>query len=142
MFDGVSIASELLLADPAQLVVWTARVRPHLEKMATSSNGRFLASDILTAVAAGRMQMWLVVRGPDLLCVTITEIHQYPRRRAMRLIGLVGHRVKTWLHLLDAMEVSARENFGCDLMEALHMPRMAPMLNGYRMTHWLAEKAL
>lgn len=142
MWDGVDTSPQLLYVDPAQLATWSARVRPHFEKMAAGSHGRYLAVDILSSVAARRMHLWLVVREAALMCVTVTEVVEYPRLRAMRLVGLVGSRPRQWMHLIHGIERSAKENFGCDRMEAMHIPRFRTILPGYEMTHWLSEKPL
>lgn len=142
MFDGLDTAPRLLLVEPGQLTTWAPRVRSQLGKMADRSGGRYLAQDILAALASGRMQLWLVIHGPDLMCVTLTELQQYPRRRALRLIGLVGHQPRKWRHLLLSIEAVAKDAMGCDLMEAFHEPRFGVILPGYETTHWFGEKRL
>lgn len=142
MFDGIDPSVQALLVDPGQITAWAPRVRPHLEKMAGGSKGRFLASDILTAIAAGRMQMWVAVEGAALLCVAVTEIQNYPRLRALRFIALVGAGPRRWRHLLGAVEQAARENFGCQMIEAMCPPRYAAILPNYETSHQLMEKPL
>lgn len=142
MFDGLDTSVQPLFVDAGMLPAWASQVRPHLEKMAAGSGGRYLATDILTAIAAGRMQLWLAVRGTDLLCVMVTAVEDYPRLRAMRMIGLVGSGPRQWRHLLVAIEATAKRDFGCDKMEAFHIPRFSTILPGYRVSHWFAEKPL
>ena len=142
MFDGLDTAAQAHFVTPDQLMVWAERVRPHLAKMTDSSGGRYIGADLLTAIAAGRMQLWLGLRGSDLVCVMLTEIQSYPRLRAMRMVGLVGSRPRVWRHLLAAVETSAKRDFGCAMMECVHIPRFAALLPGYRTTHWFGEKVL
>lgn len=142
MFDGADLSVQLLYVTPVQLMAWSERVRPHLARMAETSGGRYEAGDILTAVAASRMHLWAMVRGADLLGVLATEIHQYPRLRAMRLIGLVGHRPLLWRRLLSNLEASAKRDFGCSVMEAMHLPRFEVLLPGFRPTHCFSEKVI
>lgn len=142
MFDGLDHAIQPFFVKPEQLMVWAGRVRPHIEKMAEGSRGRYLASDILVAIAAGRMQLWLALSGPEILCVMLTEIREYPRARALRIIGLVGHDHKKWRHLLSVVELAAKNNFGCTIMEASAPPRFGVLLPGYRSSHTLGEKPL
>lgn len=142
MFDGLDPVPQLILVDTTQLASWAPHVRPHLEKMAAASGGRFLFIDILTAIAARHMQLWLVVNGPDLMAVLVTEVITYPRLRAMRLIGLVGIRPHVLKRLLGQVERAAKQDFGCAKMEALHLPRFRAILPGYETTHWFGEKAL
>ena len=92
MFDGVVNSVDIVYVEPDLLGRWAERVRPHLEKMAVASGGRYLRTDLLIELASGRMQLWIAVEGPSILCVMVTEIKQFPRCREMWLIGLVGHR--------------------------------------------------
>lgn len=142
MFDGLDPSVQALLVDTTQLASWAPHVRPHLEKMAANSGGRYLFIDLLTAVAARNMQLWLAVKGPDLMAVMMTEVVTYPRTRSLRLIGLVGTKPRVWRHLLATIERIAKQDFGCSKMEALHLPRFKAILPGYETTHWLGEKWL
>lgn len=142
MFDGLDASVQPIYVGASQIAPWVDRIRPHLERMASRSRGRYLAVDLITALAAGRMQLWVALEGPVMLCMLITEIMDYPRCRAMRLIGLVGTRPYRWRGLLSAIEVSARENFGCRIMEAHAPRRFGVILPGYEATHDMFEKAL
>lgn len=142
MFDGLDTSVRPLLVDPAQIAVWASRVRPHLDKMGEGSGGRYLGTDILGFIASGRMQLWVGLKGADLLFALVTDVQQYPRRRAMRLIGLVGVNPIVWRRVLTMIEASAKADFGCDLMEAFHPPRYACLVPGYMTTHWFGEKSL
>jgi hypothetical protein len=142
MFDGVVNSVDIVYVEPDMLARWAERVCPHLDKMAASSGGRYLRTDLLVELASGRMQLWLAIDGPALLCVLVTEIKQFPRCREMWLIGLVGHQPRRWAHLLPAVEAVAKRDFRCDKLASLHMPRFAALLPGYMVTHWLSEKPL
>lgn len=144
MFDGLDGGPQVLFIAPADLVRWAAHVRPHLEKMAAGSGGRYQTCDLFAALAAGDMFLWVVVDGMQIICVLMTQIMQYPRRRAMRCIGVVGHRPRRWVHLLAPVEQESRDRFGCDVMEALHPARLARLLvtGGWREFHVLSEKRL
>lgn len=144
MFDGLDAEIQVLLIDAADLVRWVDRVRPHLARMAEASGGRYETVDILAALASRRMLMWLVVEGADLECVFVTEIIQYPRLRAMRAVGVSGHRARRWMRLVADMERVSKEQFGCTKAEALHNPRHGVLLQtgGWRAFHVLSEKDL
>ena len=120
------------------------RVRPHLQKMADGSGGRFWLDDIVNCICCGRFQLWLVLDGANIPCVMLTEIQQYPRLRELRIIGLVGHRPRRWLHLLHAVEASAKQNFGCARFACFSPRRMGTLLRtgGWREWHVLFEKEL
>jgi len=142
MFDGASPTVEPYFVGIHDVDRWLPRVRPHLAKMAEGSGGRYLAEDIEACVREGKILLWLMLKGPDLLCVIATEVKQYPRLRAMRFIGLVGHQPRAWRHALADLERAAREGFGCQKMEAVHLPKFSNLLPGYAMTHLLSEREL
>ena len=144
MFDGLDAGVQALFIAPGDLVHWADAVRPHVVKMAEGSGGRYEAADLFTALASGRMLLWIALDGADIACVMLTQIEQYPRQRAMRCVGLVGHRPRRWLGLLAEVERAARETFRCDLMEALHQPAHARLLTtgGWAIWHVLSEKRL
>ena len=142
MFDGVDTTVIAHYVLPAQVRVWASRIRPHLAKISESSGGRYEASDMLAGLIAGRLQLWLALEGVSVLAVLVTEIATYPRLRAMRSIGLVGSRPRQWMGLLAAVEMAAHRHFGCTVMEAFHLPRLATLLPGYRTTRSFSEKVI
>lgn len=142
MFDGALPDAMLMFVAPRDLVSWADRIRPHVVKMAAGSGGRYEAADIFAALVTGSMLLWVVLDGSAILCVCIGQVQNFPRLRTMRIIGLVGHRPRKWRHFLPALEDQARRDFGCDVMESLHMPRFLALLPGFRTSHWLSEKRL
>jgi hypothetical protein len=144
VFDGLDTTVQAVFVGQDAWPAFAERVTPHLDLMAGGSGGRYEASDIVDAIHAGRMQLWVALDGPLLLCALVTEIAQYPRLRAMRCVGIVGHRPRRWMHLLRNVEVSARMNFGCSRMEALTQPGHERLLTtgGWAAWHVMSEKAL
>ena len=142
MFDGLDTSVQPTLVSPETVHVWTSRIWPHLEKMTRSSKGRFLTEDIMDAFQRGAMQLWLVIRGPEVMCVCLTAGVTYPRARALRLVGLSGHQYKIWAALLKSIEHVAKQHFDCQIMEAFHPPKYRTILPGYKTTHWFGEKFL
>lgn len=144
MFDGVDPAVLPFFVGQETWPAFADRLRPHLCRMADASGGRCHVGDIIDAIITGRNQVWLALEGSEILCAMLTEIHQYPRLRAMRCIGVVGHQPRRWLHLLANVEEAARRNFGCHIMEALHQPGHLRLLatGGWAPFHVLSEKAL
>ena len=138
----MSDRAQLFRVLPDTLPAADARVRPHIEKMAAGSSGRYLADDIFAGIASGQFQLWVVLRGHDLLCVLVTSIETFPQIREMRMIGVSGRDYKAWIPLFPELETIAREHFGCARIAALHLPRFRHALPGYLTTHWLSEKAL
>lgn len=144
MFDGLDSTVTPLYVPRGEVFRWADKISPALLKMAASSGGRYQATDIAAALAAGRMQLWLVLEATDIACVMVTEIVEYPRLRAMRCVGLVGHRPRRWLHLLREVENAARNAFGCCVMEAFVSSGHERLLKtgDWRLFHSLWEKPL
>lgn len=142
MFDGADTSVQALFIAPADLLAWADRIRPHIAKMAAGSGGRYRAEDIFVELAASRFLLWIALEGIEVRCVMIGQIMTYPRLRALRLTGLVGNRPWKWLSLLPAIEEQARRDFDCSRIEAMHPPRLATLLRGFRIFHLLSEKAL
>jgi hypothetical protein len=140
-------ADNSLLPHFVTSVTWpsfAARVRPHLQKMAAGSDGCYSADDIEQAITSGRMHLWLVLDGNDIACALVTEIVNYPRCRAMRCVGVVGHRPLRWMPMLASVERAAALHFGCTRFEALHQPGHERLLitGGWRVHHILSVKDL
>lgn len=144
MFDGIEPSLRLLFINADTWPAFADRVQPHLAEMADGSGDRFLASDIQSAITSGHMHLWLVLDGANIACALVTELVHYPRLRALRMVGIVGHNARLWVHLLASIEEAAKTNFGCQKMEALHTPGHARMLvtRGWSTFHHLSEKTL
>lgn len=143
MFDGVA-GLHPHYVPPHQFSIWSDRLAPAFARMAAGSHGAYLADDIAECVASGRMQLWLVLDGADIACVMLTEIIRYPRLKAMRCVGIVGHQPRRWMHILADVERASRECFGCGRFEALVQPGHERLLRtgGWSLSHTLYHKAL
>lgn len=144
MFDGADTSVTPLLLSPQDWPHFAERLQPHLAKMAAGSGGRYEAQDIEAEVRTGRMQIWLVLEGASILCAMMTQLVVYPRSRALRCIGIVGHRPRKWMPLLARVEECARRHMGCDRMECLHQSGHERLLRtgGWAAWHMLSEKIL
>lgn len=144
MFDGLDTVVQPFYVSPGEFFRWAERVMPAVQRMADGSEGRYWADDIAASLSSGRMQLWLALDGAEVACVMVTEIVTYPRVRAMRCVGVVGHRPRRWLHLLRTVETAARDCFRCGVMEALVQPGHERLLKtgGWRQFHSLWQKAL
>lgn len=144
MFDGLDSTVRPIYVAPTDVFRWAGKIAPALLRMAEGSGGRYLAPDIAASLCAGRMQLWLALDGTDIGCVLVTEIVEYPRLRAMRCVGMVGHRPRRWWHLLHELENAARSAFGCQKMEAFVPSGLERMLvtDDWQIFHTLWEKPL
>ena len=140
--DIVDLEPTPIFIAPSDLPRWIDGILPHIRKMADGSGGRFWAEDIVKALVNGSMQVWVVLIGAEIACVCVTDIHQYPRVRALRLLGVVGKGFRRWAHLLDHVEAWGRAR-GCQISEALLAgAKWMAMMPGYRMDHLRVVKAL
>lgn len=112
--------------------------------MAAGSGGRFEAEDIRAALAADRFQAWGAIEDMALLGIVLTEVIDYPRLRAMRLIGVSARAPRRWMALLHELEQIARGEFGATVMECMHQPSHDRLLTtgGWSTFHHLSEKRL
>ena len=124
---------------------WAYRLKPQLARMAAGSGGRYVADDIDHALWSGRMLAWVAEHRGKVVCLILTETIDYPRFRALRLVGCVGERPHTWLHLGAWLEQRAVE-LGCQRLEALHPPKLQDLLRAWssewRVFHTLSEMKL
>ena len=102
--------------------------------------------DLFTALASGRMLLWIALDGADIACVMLTQIEQYPRRQGDAVCGAGGSSAAAVVVATGGSGAGgAQEAFRCDLMEALHQPAHARLLTtgGWRaIWHVLSEKRL
>lgn len=143
MFDGVDTVARIFLLGPDLWPNVCERVRPHFQRMADGSGGRYLLEDVEDGMFSGRMGVWLIFDGSELAAVIATEIVAYPRMKVMRYVGVSGHRPGRWFHLQSYIEEAAR-NLGCQRMETLHSPvhQKLTRVCGYRPWHCMSEKDL
>ena len=140
MFDGAMPDVLAFWVSPEVWPAFAERVQQHIEQMAAGSGDRYRPEDIAAYIANGRMQLWLALEGASILCAMVTEVHDYPRLRALCCVGVVGHRPRRWMHLMENIKAVARQNLGCHRMEALHDPAHARLLGPeWRQWHVLSE---
>ena len=96
----------------------------------------------MEAVVDGRMQLWVILEGPDVVCCFMTEIITYPRLRALRFVGCVGRGFRRWVHLRAEVENWGRE-LGCKISEGM-VPdiKWRHLFDGYSPDHQRLTRAL
>lgn len=116
---------------------------PKIEGMVAEAlergGGRFGPRDVLAALYEGRQQLWLHANR-DIDLVLVTEVIQYPLKRALSIFLCTGRNRDSWLAHLAEVERFGAEH-GCTLIEAWARPGWARVL-GWKQTHVLLEKAL
>jgi hypothetical protein len=144
MFDGLDPGCTPMFVGKEAWPSFAERVQPHIAKIAEGSHGRYWPEDINLNIMLGIFFLWVAIDGPDIACVLLTQVIEYPRAKAMRCIAVVGHRPRRWMHLMHNVELASKQHFGCTHMEAFHQPRHALLLRtgGWETTHCLSEKPL
>ena len=87
-------------------------VAPLLER-ATSRTGCYEPIDVLQLAMAGRFGVWLCEIGGELVAAVVTEVAQYPRRRACEIVFCGGTRMREWVEtVVETIDRHARD-CGC-----------------------------
>lgn len=122
--------------------IW-AEIRDHIAGACEFSGGKYAAGDILKALLARNMQLWLVVDGDRVAAIVLTEIASYPRFKVCKLLACTGEARETWTHLIGEIEAWARAQ-GCAVLESIARPGWERVLKplGYTRTHVVLEKRL
>lgn len=133
------------LLDVEEWPTWAYRLKPQLAQMAQGSGGRYVADDIDHALWSGRMRAWVAEDGERAACLLLSEVIEYPRFKALRLVGCVGEQPREWVGLGPWVEKMAR-CMDCSRLEALHPPDLVWLLKAWssewRVFHTLSEMRL
>ena len=113
-------------------------IKDAFDLMARKSGGRWETSDIVNIVEAHDMQLWLIFKGKAIRAVILTEIWNYPRRRALRLVACVANGWKELIHHRADLWRWGQEQ-GCDLFEALAPRKWLRAMPEFREYHVLME---
>jgi hypothetical protein len=109
-----------------------------LDLMAYRSGGRFETADLVNFIKARDMQLWLIFDGPAVRAVILTEIWNYPRRKALRLVGCVANGWKDLIHHRHDLWRWGQEQ-GCNLFEASAPRKWLRAMPEFREFHVLME---
>ncbi len=104
------------------------------------SEGRLWSEDILAKLQGGMMQLWLGADAEGVKLTIVTEITQWPRRKALSIVICTGSDRGRWLHHTADLEAFARGH-GCDMIEAWARPGWE-RVTGWKRTHVLLEHPL
>lgn len=117
---------------------------PIMERADAYGRGHISAETILVECMARKMQLWVVGPDPhDLKAVIVTQIIDYPERRACRYVLVAGWDSTEWLGYDEVISVWAKEA-GATIMEAVGRPGWLRPLKkaGWDSTMRLYEKEL
>lgn len=103
---------------PDQVDWFWPQILPLIEKWIPCADGAYTADDIRSYAKFGVIQLFIFHTHEEIKLVCMTEIVQYPRIRAVRLIGMTGSRPRIILQFLPAFEQWAKAN-GAVRLESL-----------------------
>lgn len=119
---------------------WQPRVIGHLRRIAKGSNGRFLASDLVTALKERDMQLWVAFAGDAIMAVALTEIIEFPRVKCLSIMGCCGRDWRQWAHLRRYIELWGRK-MGCEQFRIVAPLKWRHLIgNEYAVSHVIFEK--
>lgn len=97
--------------------VWKS-VEPLMEKAAEYTYGRFEAIDILDGLFNGDQQLWIAFDDEGVYGTVVTEIYNYPRKRALMMHFTGGERLAEWkAPMLSLLRRFAVDN-NCSVLES------------------------
>lgn len=117
-------------------------LEPILRRSTELTSGRLFPDDVFRGVADGHMQLWAITE-EDLrvLGLVVTEIMQYPAKRACLIFQLAGHDIRRWIHFLEDLEMWAKGQ-GCQMMEIQGRRGWAKLCPEYTEAFTVFEKEL
>lgn len=136
----------LYLIPPSELINVWASISHLIDRMALSSKGKFLSSDIIKAIVGNEFQLWIATNEagePKSIC--IGRIVDFPQKRVYEPIAVTADELPehlgAWVDMWEIIESWAKAQ-GCTLMQPLGRPAFEKILKGkgYRKTHVLLEK--
>jgi hypothetical protein len=98
------------------------RVAPLLQKAIERGAGELELGDVYQRLQDRHMQLLVAVEGPTILAAFVTEVVQYPRKRALRVVLAGGTGAKKWKGALRAMLHTGARAVGAKSLEVLGRP--------------------
>lgn len=99
---------------------WAA-VKPFLDRWVASCHGELTTESIFNSALAGLMHVFIFTAEGDIKLVAVTEFVQYAKKKALRLVAVVGENARVTLKFMPAIEQWAVAN-GADCLEAWAAP--------------------
>lgn len=117
--------------------VWP-EVRPFIASACERMSGRMDEEDVKRFLLSGDMQLW-VNRKEEITAVCVTEVINYPKKKACRIFIGTGKNRRDWQNYRWVIEEWARSQ-GCDGMESFARKGWARIFTDYKSTHIILEK--
>ena len=102
--------------------IWE-NVSRHVKKATDYTYGRYREIDVLHECLMGKFNLWVVYREKeeeevDYIGAAVTEVLQYPRKKALSVVFLSGDDFSEWMPEIDQKFVDFAKVLGCDFVEA------------------------
>lgn len=141
---GTDAPPTMLMGIPPDIVpaFWQIAA-PMVGRAVEHADGRYDIDDVLAALLARDMQLWLAVdsRSMAVEAACVTEIVAYPREKRCGLVFCAGRDMNRWLRHLSEIGDWAREQ-GCVALELQGRPGWERRLRDWQKTHVLLSKRL
>lgn len=104
---------------PDQLPVVWPHFLPWVVKGLRHGQGDSLAPcDLYHSISSGQMAFWVAHEGEDLKGGMILEMNQFPRKKVVFVVILVGTEFESWADEMEAALIGYRDLNGADTIEA------------------------
>ena len=100
--------------------IWE-NVSRHVKKATDYTYGRYKEIDVLHECLIGKFNLWIVYREEeevDYIGAAVTEVLQYPRKKALSVVFLSGDDFSEWMPEIDKKFVDFAKVLECDFVEA------------------------
>ena len=137
-------SSSIVLVHPDDLnAVWDHIVE-YIAKCAPHSEGELQVDDFYVAIRDGEMQLWILVDHSQPLCIAVTQIIPYPKKRVLRIIAMGGEPWQWKKHYQSAL--SRIEDFalemGCTTLEAWTRRAFLKIMKDWKSSYSVITKDL
>lgn len=116
-------------------------VRDLVDEACKMSGGGYSVADILRFVLQGKMQLWMTQKNDAVQAVAITQVIDYPQFKVCHFMAVQGEGMKEWTHLLEEIEIWARQN-NCHKMLIAGRAGWERVLKDYSKIQIVLEKTL
>ena len=98
--------------------VW-GDISRHIKKATDYPYGRYEEIDVLHGCVTNKFHLWIVYSdGPEYIGAAITEVLDYPRKKALSVVFLSGDNFSEWMPEIDKKFVEFAKVLDCDFVEA------------------------
>jgi hypothetical protein len=91
---------------------------PLLMKAKHTANGVMDEQDLFDEIDFGRMALWVVFKGEDVIAAFTTRVSQFPKIRVMHVDWVGGSKMKEWIDLALSEIVKHAKDEECARIEA------------------------